>query len=330
MGKAIDRHFVTDYDSTSREGVFSDKEQQRRLNEVVLQHLNRQGRLDLSDIVADEAGLAELKVYKEPFEELNAILESLERRELGQALGWATRNRRALDERAGHSIISHHRNGRAFVEQHSSLEMKLHRMQFIELLRQDTPNAAGEAVAFARAHFSRFMDTHEREIQQLMGAVMFACGPGGGERRLRSSPYAHLLDESHWHDIKEHFARNACLLIGLSVESPLSIIINAGCTALPALLNIKQVMQQRQVGSVWSAKDELPIEIDLGPGCRYHSLFACPILRHQTTDTNPPVRLGCGHVISRDALTKLASSHKLKCPYCPVESNPADARQITF
>jgi hypothetical protein len=37
--------------------------------------------------------------------------------------------------------------------------------------------------------------------------------------------------------------------------------INAGCTALPALLNIKQVMQQRQVTGIWNGKDELPVSI---------------------------------------------------------------------
>ena len=89
-------------------------------------------------------------------------------------------------------------------------------------------------------------------------------------------------------------------------------------------------MQQRQVAGVWNAKDELPIEIDVGPHSRYHSIFACPILRQQTTDNNPPMRLTCGHIISRDALNKLSVGHKLKCPYCPVEQNPSDARQITF
>ena len=91
-----------------------------------------------------------------------------------------------------------------------------------------------------------------------------------------------------------------------------------------------QVMHQRQVSGVWCAKDELPIEIDLGTDCRYHSIFACPILRQQTSDVNPPMRLMCGHCISRDALSKLASGHKLKCPYCPVEQNASDARQINF
>jgi len=39
-------------------------------------------------------------------------------------------------------------------------------------------------------------------------------------------------------------------------------------------------------------------------------MFACPILRQQSTDSNPPVRLVCGHVISRDALQKLTSGSK--------------------
>ena len=52
------------------------------------------------------------------------------------------------------------------------------------------------------------------------------------------------------------------------------------------------------------------IEIDLGPECRFHSMFACPILRQQSTGNNPPVRLVCGHVISRDALQKLTSGSK--------------------
>ena len=52
------------------------------------------------------------------------------------------------------------------------------------------------------------------------------------------------------------------------------------------------------------------IEIDLGKDCRFHSIFACPILRQQSSESNPPVRLTCGHVISRDALNKLANGNK--------------------
>lgn len=49
------------------------------------------------------------------------------------------------------------------------------------------------------------------------------------------------------------------------------------------------------------------IEIDLEPEYRYHSIFACPILRQQSSEDNPPMKLVCGHVISRDALNKLCN-----------------------
>lgn len=46
--------------------------------------------------------------------------------------------------------------------------------------------------------------------------------------------------------------------------------MNAGCIALPALLNIKQVMQQRQVSGIWNGKDELPVS-------KYFTAILCDI-----------------------------------------------------
>ena len=114
-------------------------------------------------------------------------------------------------------------------------------------------------------------------------------------------------------------------------------------------------MQARKVTNVWNCRDELPIGIDLGKALfsiglfepklispsfskqkqagkekQYHSIFSCPILKEQSKESNPPMRLTCGHVISKDALHKLASGSKLKCPYCPIEQNPSDAKQIVF
>lgn len=51
----------------------------------------------------------------------------------------------------------------------------------------------------------------------------------------------------------------------------------------------------------------LQIEIELDAEHRYHSIFACPILRQQSSEENPPMKLVCGHVISRDALDKLCN-----------------------
>ena len=68
-----------------------------------------------------------------------------------------------------------------------------------------------------------------------MGSLLYV--PQG----LSHSPYSHLLDVMNWLEICDIFTRDACGLLGLSVESPLSVVVKAGCAALPPLLNIKQV-----------------------------------------------------------------------------------------
>lgn len=88
---------------------------------------------------------------------------------------------------------------------------------------------------------------------------MFLFVPNG----ISNSPYNFLLDSELWVEIYDTFTRDACTLLGLSVDSPLSICVNAGCIALPSLLNIKQVMLQRQVSGIWNGKDELPVRNNL-------------------------------------------------------------------
>ncbi|XP_013778002.1 protein RMD5 homolog A-like [Limulus polyphemus] len=305
VGKAIDKNLIPDFGSTSSEKVFGEEESQRLLNQVVCEHFLRQGMLDIAEELIKEAGLQMEEGKKEPFSELNQILEALKHKDLKPGLEWACRNRDLLQA------------------QHSSLEFKLHRLRFIELLQQGTEKQQ-DAVQYARENFQHLASFHEKEVQVLMGSLLYL------RQGVQNSPYSYLLDPVHWSDICEIFTKDACTMLGLSVESPLTVCINAGCVALPALLNIRQVMQQRQVADVWSSRDELPIEIDLGQSGRFHSIFACPILRQQSSENNPPMRLVCGHVISRDALHKLANGSKLKCPYCPVEQSPTDARMIHF
>ncbi|XP_064630034.1 E3 ubiquitin-protein ligase RMND5A-like isoform X2 [Lineus longissimus] len=304
VGKSIDRNFVSDFGAVVSDPTFEGPEKRSQLNAVICEHFLRQGMLDTAEQLIRDANFSLEKTQKEPFLELHRILEALKKRDLFPALRWAELNREKLKQ------------------QNSLLEFKLHRLLFISLISHGIEKQS-EALNYAR-NFGPFAQSHSKELQILMGSLLYL------KQGIHNSPYSHLLDPIHWADICDIFTRDACSLLGLSVESPLAVSIRAGCMALPPLLNIKQVMQQRQCSGVWSAKDELPVEIDLGSECRYHSVFACPILRQQSTENNPPVRLLCGHVISRDALNKLANGNKLKCPYCPVEQSPASARTIYF
>jgi hypothetical protein len=50
------------------------------------------------------------------------------------------------------------------------------------------------------------------------------------------------------------------------------------------------------------------IEIPLPPENRYHSVFACPVSKDQSTEQNPPMMMSCGHVVSKDSLQKLSKT----------------------
>ena len=40
---------------------------------------------------------------------------------------------------------------------------------------------------------------------------------------LEGSPYSDLLDPWHWTEVADLFAKDACKLLGLSLESPLEV-----------------------------------------------------------------------------------------------------------
>lgn len=231
--------------------------------------------LQESSLQLDELGL-------EPYAELHRIWESIKRQELDMALVWATEHSARLELK------------------HSTLEFKLHRLAFMQVLVRGV-NAQTEAIAYARAYFPKFVPRFQKEILNLMGTLMYL--PNG----IQNSPYRHLMAPEMWIETADTFLKDACVVLGINKDSPLSVVVNVGCTTLPALLNLKQVMQSRQVMGIWTGRDELPIEIEVEPENRYHSIFACPILRQQSSEENPPMKLICGHVISRDALHKLSS-----------------------
>ncbi|XP_015782971.1 protein RMD5 homolog A isoform X1 [Tetranychus urticae] len=305
VGKVLDKNFISNYSHLTSDTFKQEGLNPYLLNQAIIEHFLRQGMLEIGEELMREAKISVPEEKKNPFSELNDILAGLKKHNVKPALEWIKANKEKLGDR------------------HTQLEFKLHRLQFIEYLRQGV-HKQKEMIEYARQNFQSFADDHEKEMQSLMGSLVFL------KSGIAQSPYSHLLDPINWNEICDIFTRDACSLLGMSVESPLSVTFNAGTIALPALLNLRQVMLQSSVPSVWTTKDELPIPIDLGKNSQYHSIFACPILRQQSNDSNPPMKLICGHVISKDALNKLTIGNKLKCPYCPVEQNPTDARQIQF
>lgn len=242
------------------------------------------------------------------FDEVDGILTSLRKKDAGPALKWAIKNRKRLREL------------------NSPLEFKIHRINIIDLYKQGIEKQH-DIIQYARENLQHLDPIYNLDIQHLMGGIIYL------KTGIENSPYKSFLDPINHNEIEDIFVSNACALLDLSVRSPISVAVDAGCVALPALLNINQILSNQGVQNVWQLRDELPVEIDLGRKLQFHSTFSCPILKQQSTESNPPMKLVCGHVISRDALHKLSGSSnasKLKCPYCPVEQNVNDAMQIYF
>lgn len=308
IGKSIDKNFNADFACASDTNLFQSPENNRLLNHAIVHHFLRHGMVGIAEELIREADLSINHNELVKFDEVDAILTSLRRKDISLALKWAIKNRKHLKELS------------------SPLEFKIHRINIIDLYRQGI-DKQHEIIQYARENLQHLDPSFDLDIQHLMGGIIYL------KTGIENSPYKSFLDPINYNEIEDIFVSNACALLDLSIRSPISIAVDAGCIALPALLNINQILSNQGVQNVWQLRDELPVEIDLGRKLQFHSTFSCPILKQQSTESNPPMKLLCGHVISRDALHKLSGSsnaNKLKCPYCPAEQVVSDAIQIHF
>ena len=105
----------------------------------------------------------------------------------GPALEWASRHRDELNQRGASSTYFALKspkisltNCRPVATRKSSLEMKLHRLNFVELLRHcgsdvDIIKGSLEAVQYARTHFANFVDGHGQEVVFKLFWILFLC-----------------------------------------------------------------------------------------------------------------------------------------------------------
>ncbi|KAI1406250.1 CTLH/CRA C-terminal to lish motif domain-containing protein [Hypoxylon fuscum] len=244
------------------------------------------------------------------FANMYSILSALKRHNLIPAINWARRNNVELEVRG------------------SNLEFELCKLQYIWLFKgpkvnglPDTPeNGLTGAMHYAQKNFGRFQHRHLREIQQLSAAMVYP-------QNLEYSPYHAIFDISvAFEEVASSFTREFCSLLGLSAESPLYVAATAGTLALPWL--VKFTSKTRAKGTEWTTANELAFETPLPRSMTYHSIFVCPVSKEQTTDTNPPVVLSCGHALAKESLLKLAKGSRYKCPYCPNEGLVKDVKEV--
>lgn len=289
------------------------------VNRAIAMHLLREGQFDVASTFLDEIAQRpraappnsstsgsqtsepefDSEQMKGQFATMYDILQNLrEKHNLQPAIAWARHNRADLEKRG------------------SNLEFELCRLQFVHLFESDPLDALG----YAREEFGDFAGRYMPEIQELVGAIPF-------HSNMEDSPYANIfLNPSASEEVASSFVREFCSLLGLSADSPLHIATTAGAIALPTLQKLQNIIKEKR--TEWTTQNELPVEIPLPPAYQFHSIFVCPVSKEQTTDQNPPMMMPCGHVIAQQSLARISRGAKFKCPYCPSESNPKEARVI--
>lgn len=306
--KFLEKHFNPDISKAYRHVDFDIS----TVNQIIATHFYRQGLFDLGDCFLHEAEsepsvTASVAALKLSFLEMHRILDAMKAYNLEPALCWAAAQ-----------------SGR-LLQNGSSLELKLHQLQFVEILKKGSRT---EALSYARKYLAPFAPVHRAEIQKLMACLLWTG-------RLDQSPYCN--DEfmsptrAYWSKISEELAQQYCGLLGQSYESPWTVAITAGVQGLPTLLKLASVMAATKKQE-WEAMKQLPVPVDLGREFQFHSIFVCPVLREQVSEENPPMLMPCGHVLSKQSIVKLSksSSRPFKCPYCPLEANVAQCRQLHF
>ncbi|KAJ1553734.1 hypothetical protein HK405_007063, partial [Cladochytrium tenue] len=251
-----------------------------------------------ADLTAEEEE-AEAAAARSQFSKLHTVLEELRAGRVEAAATWARERRAELEARG------------------SDLEFRLVSLRFLAMVAD---GRSDEALAYARTEFGHFRALHMKEIQRLMGSLVYA-------RRLPRSPYRDLTSAPRQQALEGQFAREFCRTQGRSSESGVAQATAAGVSALPTLAKMAGILRAR-AGVEWTAEGELPVEVGLPDRLRFHSVFACPVSKDLGTDTNPPYMMACGHVVCKESLLRLGKGNnatRFKCPYCPSESTGQQA-----
>lgn len=299
----------------------------KELNEAITFHLLREGEFEVASILQDEMQREPSEPSTMPksptpltnmmlnqpgifsmFRSMYEILDQIRARNLLPAIEWARSRSELLEKRD------------------STLEFDLMKLQYVWIFqgaRIDGMPMEGlyAALEYARENFGRFSKRFSSEIQQLSAAVAF-------HSNIPDSPYrlAFEMDDA-FNEMSISFTRDFCSLLGMSAESPLYVAVTAGAIALPTLEKMVSIMKDKR--TEWTTAHEMPVELPLPDSMTFHQIFVCPVSKEQATDANPPMRMECGHVLARESIHAVSKNgNRFKCPYCPHENSPKEAKKI--
>eukprot|EP01025_Chloroclados_australasicus_P063284 TRINITY_DN835_c0_g2_i3.p1 TRINITY_DN835_c0_g2~~TRINITY_DN835_c0_g2_i3.p1 ORF type:complete len:407 (+),score=38.96 TRINITY_DN835_c0_g2_i3:391-1611(+) len=316
--KVIDEEFSEDL----CESMQDTKMDFQVLNQIIIEHFYREREFELGDMLAEEAGLFNIHKIRQGYINMQTVLRDLDNRSVETALQFVQENRHKIEDRQ----IS------------DSFEFSLHQLKFFTLFGSNESNIR-TALDYARQNISKFVHQYPQKVQKLMGYFIFSqCRDMHTMHNMCNMPnhfnevlshyggFTTYLDK-YWYDVKEQFIRLCCVVLNQSFKSPLLVTVSAGSIALPQIAKM-----MKKIGHMKNGLKGMPLEIDLGEEFMFHSIFACPVSKEQSTPNNPPMMLPCGHVLCEDSIRNITTTitRPFKCPYCPSETTAQNCRKLIF
>lgn len=294
----------------------------RLMNEVILAHVARSGHTDVTLALERACGVRTLRATAAHVEKLENIVCALTAQttpDVGPALDWCAEHERELRRL------------------NLDVDFDLRVLQFHLLSDgQATPEMPTDQ------SFAAYLYAKSELAPQLLGP--------GKERKLRSVARllrsavtnvdgAALATHVRQADVVRSFVKAFCTVHGLPERSNAHHVLCAAHAAMPQLVKFNHVHRRLRrlflALDVSGARDALPVDISV-PWTLGHPVFICPISKEETTATNPPVLLPCGHIILRDSMRKLAESRTYgrltieRAPVDPVDLEDEDLEEGDF
>ncbi|XP_046361076.1 E3 ubiquitin-protein transferase MAEA-like [Haliotis cracherodii] len=261
--------------------------QKKRLDRMLVEFFLRAGYYNTALKLARHSEIEDLTNI-ELFLTSKEVEESLMRHETGPCLAWCYDNKSKLRKMK------------------STLEFKVRRQEFIELVRSDKRL---EAVKHARKYLSGVEDDQIPAVQKVMALLAFPSD-------TQIAPYKELLDVSRWQELVQQFREENFKLHQLNCTSVFTAAIQAGLSSLKTPHCYKSTSDNKNPNCPVCSKHLNELARPLPYAHCANSKLICTITGGSLNENNPPMMLPNGHVYGYNSLATMASNNdgRVVCP----------------
>nr|CAH8846793.1 unnamed protein product [Trichobilharzia regenti] len=351
------------------ENALANKSPDDLLRLVIIEHLLREGHQSLAVDLMHNFGFTEEEIRLEKFKELSNLVSCTQKGELDPGRRWLKDNREQLGDQARQleyclakldflstiqrepvdpaAVIQSARQLVPYAADYSSdFEHLMGSLVFIGRSLEDTPYAdLALPTSFASVSSSsegncqqKPEDVHMSDEGCSLSSVSTASTSTASTSSSGTTSKPKTDSCSALNEAANLFRARCCHQLNLSDIDPLLTAFSSGCRVLTRLHSLQRAIACLSKYSSLDG-DMLPISVKLDPSAHRHNIFHCPVIKEVVSASNDgnatsggPVRLTCGHAISRDAFNSLASGDRsrMKCPYCPVETFKNQVLDLIF